>query len=126
MCMTHSNTSDTSNTGRTAYIKRSISLPEDLYNLICVKFPGVPFSSAITLILQDALSCKSLQIENDEWYSIIEIRDMIPDTVPTGTKSSRVSRAIASGDLITNGETRVKCRVRGDSLRAWLVNFSRT
>ncbi len=121
--MTISNTGTTGSTNRITYIKRSVSLPEDLYNVISAKYPGVPFSSALTLILRSALSCTQPEIDPDGWYSITEIRDMMPDTIPTGTKSSRVSRAIAGGDLITNGESRVKCRVSGDSLRVWLANF---
>jgi hypothetical protein len=121
--MIPSNTSDTSNTNRITYIKKSVSLPEDLFTVICTKYPGVPFSSALTLILRSALSCKQPDIDSDGWYSIAEIRDMMPDAIPIGTKSSKVSRAIASRALATNGETRVRCRVRGDSLRVWLANF---
>lgn len=61
-----------------------------------------------------------IKIESDMWYSIQEIRAMMPPSIPEGTKCSRVNRGIKIGELQTNGKARTACRIIGSSITPWL------
>ena len=60
------------------------------------------------------------QVDSHEWLTGSEVAELLPATMPRGTKSARVSRAISSGKLKTNGQSGKKCRVHRSDALAWV------
>lgn len=58
--------------------------------------------------------------ESPEWLTNAEVVAMLPESLPRGTRSSRVSRAIASGKLPSNGLPGKECRIQRADAIAWI------
>ncbi|MGV8108277.1 hypothetical protein [Methanospirillum sp.] len=58
--------------------------------------------------------------ESPEWLTNAEVVAMLPESLPRGTRSSRVSRAIASGKLPSNGLSGKECRIQRADAIAWI------
>lgn len=59
-------------------------------------------------------------VQDCEWLTSAQVGALLPDSLPRGTKNSEVCRAIASGDLETNGlDTRAR-RILRSSVLAWI------
>lgn len=63
---------------------------------------------------------ESPQVDSHEWLTSSEVVALLPATMPRGTKSARVSRAISSGKLKTNGQSGKQCRVHRSDALAWV------
>lgn len=59
-----------------------------------------------------------------EWITQSEIVRMLPDTILLHTRKSKVSKAVASGKLITNGLVKSECRVQRKSAKAWIAEVT--
>lgn len=171
--------------------KLSITVPDNIVELVRQKFPGIPLSNAITDVLkiglglsenptqtislrdficptenkiiippeiqevfrllireefsllshQDTLSDETTSspspdedtkrtepegIIPDQWYHQSQLIPFFPDSIPISTRKSKLSKAISSGLIETNGRKRTECRVKGSSFREWMreVNHS--
>ena len=58
--------------------------------------------------------------ESHEWLTSAEVVAMLPEDLPRGTRSSRVSRAISSGKLPSNGLPGKECRIQRADAIAWI------
>jgi len=59
-----------------------------------------------------------------EWITQSEIVRMLPDSILLHTRKSKVSKAVASGKLITNGLVKYECRVQKKSAEAWIAEVT--
>jgi hypothetical protein len=65
------------------------------------------------------------EIETSEWLTQAEIVKMLPETILLHTRKSKVSKAVASGKLITNGLIKTECRVQKLSANAWITEVTK-
>ena len=59
-------------------------------------------------------------VNGHEWLTSSEVAELLPATMPRGTRTARVSRAISSGKLQTNGLQGSARRVSRTAALAWV------
>jgi len=59
----------------------------------------------------------------EQWYTQAEIRQRLPDTINPNTKKSKISKAVASGKLVSNGGKGLESRILGKSAIEWLTGI---
>lgn len=57
----------------------------------------------------------------EQWYTQAEVRDRLPSTINENTKKSKISKAMASGRLVSNGKKSYESRILGKSAIEWLT-----
>jgi hypothetical protein len=57
----------------------------------------------------------------EQWYTQAEIRQRLPDTINPNTNKSKISKAVASGKLVSNGGKGLESRIQGSSAIEWLT-----
>ena len=68
------------------------------------------------VVVQDPIIHES----DNDWLTNSEVVSLLPESLPRGTKSARVSRAISSGKLKSNGKSGTRCRIRRIDAIAWV------
>ena len=63
----------------------------------------------------------SFGLVSEQWYTQAEIRLRLPDTINPNTKKSKISKAVASGKLVSNGGKGLDSRIQGKSAIEWLT-----
>lgn len=56
----------------------------------------------------------------EKWYTQAEVRERLPASINPNTKKSKISKAVASGRLVSNGEKGLESRIHGQSAIEWL------
>lgn len=56
----------------------------------------------------------------EKWYTQAEVRERLPASINPNTKKSKISKAVASGRLVSNGEKGLESRIQGQSAIEWL------
>jgi len=81
------------------------------------KFQPVPVIVEPTIVTEPVVIPNT---ERHEWLTSAEVVAMLPEDLPRGTRSSRVSRAISSGKLPSNGLPGKECRIQRADAIAWI------
>jgi len=63
------------------------------------------------------------QVDPDAWYTNGKAAEFLPARIPASTRRSRISKAVATGILETNGARHIHCAIAGHSLIAWLKDL---
>jgi hypothetical protein len=57
---------------------------------------------------------------DSEWIKQSDIVNMLPETMLLPTRKGKVSKAVASGKMITNGLSKTDCRILRSSAQQWV------
>lgn len=82
------------------------------------QLPDEPIS--IQSIVEDNGINSVSMLNPDEWYKQMQIVEIILPSIKLGTRKSKVSKAVSSGDLKTNGMKGKDCLIKGSSAIEWL------
>ncbi|QXO95560.1 ribbon-helix-helix domain-containing protein [Methanospirillum purgamenti] len=69
---------------------------------------------------QDHIPNSDPPLNHNEWYRQKDVAEMLPDSMNINTRKSKVSKAVASGELKTNGKKGNECLIKGTSVIDWL------
>lgn len=57
----------------------------------------------------------------EHWYTQAEVREKLPASINPNTKKSKISKAVATGRLVSNGKKGLESRIEGKSAIDWLM-----
>lgn len=62
-----------------------------------------------------------IETGDSEWIKQIDIVNMLPETMLLLTRKGKVSKAVASGKMVTNGLSKTDCRIQRKSAQKWVA-----